>query len=172
MRGSESSTISLKPLQKQLCYWKLFESLPHCMTLGKSFPLSLLLFQPSPRICLVTINCKIVRAGLYLSQTCTQAWTQDKTETSGSKNGGGNGEYKALECFSHFCFENFIRKQLFLLLCRCVGKLLLNFFIFETSESFEFPLIVSFPPSHSTEKEEENGEKWLNWKIMLEGVRT
>lgn len=84
---------------------------------------------------------------------------QDKTEACGSKNGGGSGEYKTQECFGHFCFQNFIRKQFFLLLCRCVGKLLLNFFIFETSESFEFPLIVSFPPSLSTEKEEENGEK-------------
>lgn len=50
-----------------------------------------------------------------------------------------------------------------------MGKLLLNFFIFETSESFEFPLIVSFPPSLSTEKEEENGEKWLNLKNNVGG---
>lgn len=105
------------------------------------------------------MNCKIIRAGLYLSQTCAQGRAQDETETSGSKNGGGSGEYKTQECFGYFCFENFIRKQFFLLLCCCVGKLLLNFFIFETSESFEFPLIVSFPPSLNTEKEEENGEK-------------
>lgn len=167
LHGTESSPIFLKPLQKQLCYWKSLESLPRCTTSGKSFPLSVLPFQPSPCICLLTISCKIIRAGL-----CTWAWTQDKTEASGSRNGGGSGEYKTQECFSHFGFENFIRKQFCLLLCWCVGKLLLNFFIFETSESFEFPLIVSFPPSLSTEKEEENGEKWLNWKIMSEGVRT
>lgn len=67
-------------------------------------------FQPSPHVCLVSTNAKIIRAGLWLSQRCTQVWKQDKAGTSGSKNGGGNGEHKPQECFDHFCFENLVRK--------------------------------------------------------------
>lgn len=101
-------------------------------------------------------KCKIIRAGLCLSQTCRQAWIQDKTETFGSKNRGGSGEHKTQECFGHFSFENFIRKVFPTSLPLC-GKIFIKLFHIWNIWEFWVSLHCLFP---TLTQHRERGGKW------------
>lgn len=154
--GSESSNVSLQPLQKRLCYWKSLESLPCCTTLGKSFPLSPLLFQPSPPICLVTIHCKIIRAGLYLSQTWTQAWKQDKTDFW-LKKCGREWWIQNPGMFWSFLLWEFHKKTVFPTSLPMCGKTFIKLFHIFNIWEFRVSLNCLFP---TLTQHRERGGKW------------